>query len=132
MDAGGLQARASRCERTTGAPLLILERLLSARGREPQHLEVAQPVTFDRELLALPAARVDLLDLAQLELEQVELALARARELVQMRQLTARRAHRGPRRPHASRVARCSGPQARSRISSCAAASISLRCSCWP
>jgi len=127
-----LQARASRCERTTGARSSSSNACSApaAASRSTSRLR-----NLSRSIASSsrsPLRRVDLLDLAQLELEQVELALARARELVQMRQLTARRAQPRTTPPARLAVARCSGPQARSRISSCAAASISLRCSCWP
>jgi len=92
MDAGGLQARASRCERTTGAPLLILERLLSARGREPQHSRLRN---LSRSIASssLPAARVDC------SIRAARTRAGRARARARPRARADAPAHRAPRAP---------------------------------
>ena len=71
------------------SPLLRRQRLDAARRGDPQPLEVAQPLAFGRELGLLGLARGRGVDLADLPLEQVELAVAGARPLAQGRQLRA-------------------------------------------
>ena len=65
---------------------------MRAGRRETQSLEVAQPRALGRELVLLGLARRGRLDLAELPLEQVELAVARARALAQLLELLAQRA----------------------------------------
>ena len=85
------------------------ERLDAAGRRHPQPLQVAQPLALGGQLGLLGLARRRGLDLAQLPLEQVELAVARAGPLAQRRQLLAERRARArgpPRTRHGARPAR--------------------------
>jgi len=66
---------------------------------------MAQPLAFGDELVALREGRVDLLDLGELEVEQVKLALARPGQLAQLPELLARAGDR--------RVGRGAGGDAR-------------------
>ena len=68
------------------------ERLGRARRRGAQRLEVAQPLALGAQLGLLGLARRGRLDLRELELEQVELALARAGALAQLLELGSRSA----------------------------------------
>ena len=63
------------------------ERLRAARGRRAQRVEVAQPPALGLELAVLAVTQLRRLDLAQLPLEQVELAVARTGELAQRLEL---------------------------------------------
>ena len=59
------------------------QRLGATRGRRAQRVEVAQPAALGLEVAVLAVAQLGRLDLAELPLEQVELAIARAGELAQ-------------------------------------------------
>ena len=73
------------------------------------------------------------LDLGELEAQQVEVALARARRARAARPAPPPAAStRGARRGRRGRSSSCSGPAKPSRISSWAEEIVSLRCSCWP
>jgi hypothetical protein len=114
-------------------PVLGRERLAPPSRRRAQRLDVAQPLALGEQSSAPRPRRRDVLDLGELELEQVELALARAGALAQLGQRVSseRTARvRGRARRAALRLLRAA--EAASRISSCAEASVSLRCSCWP
>ena len=94
---------------------------------------MAQALALGRQLGLLGRVRGRRLDLRELEAQQVEVALARALALAQLRELARERRDLGVRaRGSASRSSSCSGPANPSRISSCAEARVSRRCSCWP
>ena len=72
-------------------------------------------------------------DLRELVLEQIELALTRRGELAQGLELRGEAPGLRERlRRRRAGAARARGRRPASRISSCAPASVSLRCSCWP
>ena len=66
------------------SPTFRRDRLRSSRRREPERVEVAQPVTLGDEACLFLLTRGDRFDLVELEREQVELALARAGHLPQL------------------------------------------------
>src|SRR5258705_536871 len=79
------------------APALVAgvrrQRLGAGRRCAAEPLEVTQALALGAELGVLRLARRSRLDLGQLELDQVQLALARARELAQRLQLGPQLAH---------------------------------------
>jgi hypothetical protein len=91
-----VEAAARREQRRQRPGLLSVQRLLGGGGGMAQAFEVAQPVAFEHQRIALLRLRVERLDLAELKLEQVELALARARQLAEPRELAASLADRSP------------------------------------
>jgi hypothetical protein len=78
---------------TTPVPVLGRHRLRGAQGRGAQRLEVAQALARAEQLVLLLLRRVGGLDLLQLVREQVELTLARAGALAQLRQRRLELAH---------------------------------------
>ena len=74
---------------------------------------MTQALALGQQRLLLSVVGLRAVDLLELPVQEVELAVARAAA-------------------NASRRSACSGPQKPSRISSCADASVSRRCSCWP
>ena len=95
-------------ERDDARPVLGRHRLRGAQRRGAQRLEVAQALARAEQLVLLVLRRVGRLDLLQLEGEQVELALARAGALAQLRQrrLELAHAHVGRRERRAARQVR--------------------------
>src|SRR6185436_15544927 len=87
----------SGAEQLAGAPLPARRRdRLGARARRrAQRLQVAQALTLGPQVGLLRLARVGLLDLTQLELEQVKLALARAVERAELLGTAQAGAHLG-------------------------------------
>ena len=114
-------------------PSSALDRLGSAERRAAQRLDVAQPLALGAQLDASASVGAAASISGELEVEQVELALARARRARAARPARAPSSARRRAPPPPSRGARrCASPQKPSRISSCAPASVSRRCSCWP
>ena len=91
VDAAHRLERPRRARQRGGRTLAALgrHRLDAARGRQAEPLEVAQPRTLAGQLCVLGLARRRRFDLAQLPLEQVELAVARAGPLAQRLELAA-------------------------------------------
>ena len=80
-------------ERARGAlAALGRDRLDPARGGQAQPLEVAQPLALGGQLVLLGVARRGGVDLRQLPLEQVELAVTRPGALAQRHELAEQRA----------------------------------------
>ena len=118
---------------------LAARRARSPRRRRPRRprsaVELAQPLALGRQRLAVGLARVELLDLARSRSASRSRSRSRAaRALAQLRQLGARaRRTRAWAAADALRAARSGArPQKPSSSSSCADASVSRRCSCWP
>ena len=84
-----LQRAAGAGQRRERAALAFgrLQRLEPPGGRQPQALEVAQSLALQPQRLVLLGRRRRRLDLADLPLEQVELAIARSRALPQRLEL---------------------------------------------
>ena len=98
-------APAARQQRLHAGALLGRDRLRAAERRCAQRLEVAQALARGEQLALLGLVRRGVLDLAELEREQVELAVARTRERRQRVELVlgcARRAREPARRPRAA------------------------------
>ena len=93
---------------------------------------MAQPVAAGGQLGLLGLAGLGVLDLGELVDEQVELAVARARALVQPVERRLGLPDARVRRGRLGQPARWASPQKPSSASSWAEASVSLRCSCWP
>ncbi len=110
-----------------------LERLRGGVRGAAQRLDVPQALARREQLALLGLVRSGVVDLLKLEREQVELALAGARKARQVleRLLGGADVRHGPAHRPTRRPA-CSGPQNASSSSSCADASVSRRCSCWP
>lgn len=73
-----------------GRAVLGAQRLAGEEGRLAQRLDVPQPLAGRGQVVALALDRGDLVDLAQLEPQQVELPLADARRLAQLLEPPAR------------------------------------------
>ncbi|HEV3322902.1 MAG TPA: hypothetical protein VG147_12030 [Solirubrobacteraceae bacterium] len=92
---GGIRAQRRRPGRV-GAPVVSLptgERLGGAGGGREQRIETAQPLALGAQLLLLALPRSERVDLGELVLDQVELALTRAVQLPQALQLLTKLTH---------------------------------------
>ncbi len=131
----GVQLGAAAGQRQARAALAVLgrDRLEGQQRRAAQRLDVAQAVALDEQGPLLGLVGIDLLDLGQLVVEQVDLALASQRPLTQRAQRRLQRAH--PTR-RARPLARGAPPARRRRSGRARRAAprtaSSRRCSCWP
>ena len=105
-----VEARAARDDRTQAAGIVVGQCLIGPPGSAAEPLEVAQAVALCHKRRALVLPGVHPFDLAQLELEQVELALACSGELGKSFEVRARVAQGGPRRLTRCAPQRLHGP----------------------
>ena len=106
------------------------ERIGAQAGGGAERVEAAQAFTGAKQLLVLVLGQGGGVDLGQLVLQEVELALAAPESSRRASSSRRRRPVSANASEQASRRLACSGPQRSSRISSWAADRVSLRCSC--